>query len=73
MHRSEAMEFLHEICGSLGIFSDVAYISLQQNDGDTRIVLQSRLDEMQKNILLSTTKKRNLRAIERPNNIWMIY
>jgi hypothetical protein len=74
MLRPEAMELINDISTSNDLFALVTTINLQLGEQkQTRIIIQSNLDIFRKELLFHFVSKRNLKLVECPNNVWVIY
>ena len=74
MLRFEAMELITEISTSSDLLVSATQINLQLSENkQTRIVINSALDEPQKELLSFFVSKRNLKLIECPHDVWVIY
>ena len=74
MLRFEAMELISEISTSSDLLVSATQINLQlSEEKQTRIIINSVLDEQQKELLAFFVNKRNLKLVECPHNVWVIY
>jgi hypothetical protein len=65
MLRREAITLLHEIATTCSeLLDNVTQVSLQMSEGDTKLILKSRLDFAQKTALLDVLSNKGLKVID---------
>ncbi len=66
--RNQAISLLHEITTTYpDLLASATHISLQLSEGDTRLILKSRIDFEQKTALLSVFSGKGLKVIDCPS------
>ena len=74
MLRSNAMELLNELTTTSDILYSSTQISLHLNENNqTTLLIRTALDDYQKELLAFIVNKRELKLVECPHNVWMIY
>ncbi len=69
MLRNHALTLLHEIATTYSELLDGAtHISLQMSEGDTRLIIKSRLDFSQKSALLDILSNKGLKVVDCPSD-----
>jgi hypothetical protein len=72
--RPEAMELINDISTNSDILVSATHINLQLGEQEqTRIIIHSQLNGDQKELLGHFVSKRNLKLVECPHDVWMIY
>ncbi len=73
MLRNNAIALLHEISSTYSELLDGAtHISLQLSEGDTKMIVKSRMDFVQKTELLSLLSGKGLKVIDCPSDFGIV-
>jgi hypothetical protein len=65
MIRNAAISLLYELTTTYNeLLTDTTQINLHLIDGDTRVIIRSRLDFEQKNALLAVLSKKGLKVVD---------
>lgn len=74
MLRNEALSLLNEIVTTYPeLLDSCTHMSLNLQEGDTRLIIKSAFDFEQRNALMGIIKGKGFKVVECSRDVWLIY